>query len=62
VGIEYGEGRSGSKGTRLKTLAKKKPAKDRQHRQDRPPNEEVLQNGQKVTDDPDGSTDDAYDS
>jgi hypothetical protein len=32
IGIEYGEGRSGSKGTRLKTLAKKEPAKDRQKR------------------------------
>jgi hypothetical protein len=61
VGIEYGEGRSGSKGTRLKTLVKKEPANDRQHRQDRQPDGEVLQNERKETDDTDGSTDDTDD-
>jgi hypothetical protein len=58
VGIEYGEGRSGSKGTRCKTLTKKEPARDRRHRQNRQPNEEVLQNGQKLDDDSDEPTDD----
>jgi hypothetical protein len=58
VGIEYGEGRGGSKGTRLKTLTKKDPAKDRRHRQDRQPYEEVLQNRQKAADDADDPTDD----
>ena len=61
VGIEYGEGRSGSKGTRLKTLKKKEPTKDRRHRQGRQPYEEVLQNEQKAADDTDEPTDDTDD-
>jgi hypothetical protein len=59
VGIEYGEDRSGSRGTRRKTLTKIEPAKDRQSRQYRQPYEEDLQNGQKATDSPGGSTDGA---
>ncbi len=45
IDIEYGEERSGSKGTRLKTLTKKVPAKDRQYRQNRQSIQEALQNG-----------------
>jgi hypothetical protein len=56
IGIEYGEVRSGTKGTRLKTLTKKEPVKDRQNRQ---PHEENLQNKRKVADDADDLTDDA---
>jgi hypothetical protein len=62
VSIEYGEDRSGSKGTRQKTLTKKGLAKDRQHRQYRQPNEEVLQSTQKAADDTDDPTVDADDS
>jgi hypothetical protein len=57
IGIEYSEERTGRKGTRLKTLTKKQPAKDRQYRQDRQPPEEHLQNEQKQTDNADGSPD-----
>jgi hypothetical protein len=35
IGVEYGEDRGGSKGTRRKTLTKKVPSRDRQHRQHR---------------------------
>jgi hypothetical protein len=59
VGIEYGEERTGTKGTRRKTLTKKEPAKDRQSRQDRHTHEEDLQNKQKATDSSDDSTDGA---
>jgi hypothetical protein len=58
VGIEYGEDRSGSKGTRLKTVTKKEPAKDRQYRQ---PDEEALQNEENQPDDADSSTDSSDD-
>jgi hypothetical protein len=58
TGIEYGEDRSGSKGTRLKTLTKKVLAKDRQYRQDRQSSEEPPQNRQKAADDADRQTDD----
>jgi hypothetical protein len=59
VGIEYGEERTGSKGTRCKTLTKKEPAKDRQNGQRRQSHEESLQNERKVTDDADDLTDGA---
>jgi hypothetical protein len=59
VGIEYAEERTGSKGTRLKSLTKKEPAKDRQSRQDRQLHEEDLQNKQKAADSSDDSTDGA---
>jgi hypothetical protein len=62
VGIEYGEDRSGSKGTRLKTLTKKEPALDRQSRQDRQFRGEPLQNTQKAADSSDGSTDSSDDA
>jgi hypothetical protein len=62
IGIEYGEDRSGSKGTRQKTLTKKEPAKDRQSRQYRQFDEEVLQNNEKQTDDADGVTDSTDDA
>jgi hypothetical protein len=58
VGIEYGEERVGSKGTRRKTLTRKEPAKDRQYRQSRQSHEEHLQNEQKATDDADEPADD----
>jgi hypothetical protein len=61
IGIEYGEDRSGSKGTRLKTLTKKEPAKDRQSRQYRQSGGEPLQNTQNGTDDADSLPDDADD-
>jgi hypothetical protein len=54
IGIEYGEMRTGRMGSRLKTLTKKEPAKDRQYRKDRQPPEEILQNEQKQTDNADG--------
>jgi hypothetical protein len=57
AGIEYSEERTGRKGSRLKTLTKNEPAKDRQYRQNRQPAEEVLQNEQKQTDNADGSPD-----
>jgi hypothetical protein len=57
IGIEYGEERSGSKGTRRKTLMKKGPAKDRQSRQDRQYPGEVRQDGQLDTDGVDRPTD-----
>ncbi len=57
IGIEYDEGRIGKKGTRLKTLTKKEPARARQYRQDRQPPEEILQNEGKQTDNADGSPD-----
>jgi hypothetical protein len=59
IGIEYGEERSGSKGTRLKTLTKKVPTKDLQSRQDSQPIEDTLQNRRKAADDADRRTDDA---
>jgi hypothetical protein len=62
IGIEYGEERSGTKGTRLKTLTKKEPVKDRQSRQYRQPYEEALQNKKKATDDADALADDADDT
>jgi hypothetical protein len=62
IGIEYGEERSGSKGTRQKTLTKKECAKDRQSCQDRQSGREDLQNTQKAADDADGSTDSLDDS
>jgi hypothetical protein len=62
IGIEYGEDRSGTKGTRRKTLAKKEPAKDRQSRQDRQPGEDVLQNTHNATDDAGGVTDSSDDA
>ncbi len=57
IGIEYSEERTGTKGSRLKTLSKKEPARDRQYRQDRQPPEKILQNEQKQTDNADGSPD-----
>jgi hypothetical protein len=59
IGIEYGEERTGSKGTRLKILTKKVPAEDRQSRQDRQSSGEALQNRQDATDDSGHPTDDA---
>ena len=57
IGIEYSEERSGSRGTRLKTLTKKEPAKDRQSRQYRQCGEESPHSKGNETDDADGSTD-----
>jgi hypothetical protein len=57
IGIEYSEERTGRKGSRLKKLTKKVPAKDRQYRQDRQPPEGILQNEEKQTDNADGSSD-----
>lgn len=59
IGIEYGEDRSGSKGTRRKTLTKKESARDRRDRQHRQSPEEDLQNGRNRTDDSTDTTDDA---
>jgi len=61
VGIEYGEIRSGSRGTRLKTLTKKEPAKDRQNRQNRQAYGEALQNKEMTTDDTDAPADSSDD-
>jgi hypothetical protein len=57
IGVEYGEARGGSKGTRHKTLTKNKPARDRRHRQDRQSDEKSAKESRIHADDP-GEADD----